>query len=647
MCGIAGLLTRGRVDDVRLGTMAQALAHRGPDGEGRFLSRPFAAAGDEWQVGLAHRRLAVFDPSSAGAQPMASRSGRTVLVLNGEIYNHTELRRHLSGFAFRSGTDTEVLLELCEAIGVRAALERANGMFALAVWDAGARTLVLARDRVGIKPLFYRASAGGIAFASELRALLASGSDCPRIDPSGLSEYLDFGFVGAPRTVLDGFAKLPPGSILEWRDGRSAASRWWSLPEAASGAGAAPGWREGLHQRLSDAVSLQLRADVPVGAFLSGGIDSTLVTTLAVRERGVIDTFSARFPESTRLDEGAQAAAVARSLGTRHHEVSILAGDAEGTALELFAAVDEPFADSSLLPMHVLSKAAREHVTVALSGDGSDELFAGYRRYQADRWIARWRRVPGPLRARVAEPLLRRLGEDRATARGELVRRARKVMASASLAPEARALALARIFGSAEKLAVAPGLVDVEGAGLERLRALRATAGGRDELDTRLRVDFAHALPDDMLVKVDRASMAHGLEVRVPFLDHRVVEHAALLPSRLKLRGGRGKRALLDVFGADLPPHVRRRAKAGFDAPIGAWLRDPLRALTRDVLAPTALARTGWLETGAVSRLLAEHDAGRVDHAWRLWSLVVLQTWLSRIAPERVRTGSGGLRPAA
>jgi asparagine synthase (glutamine-hydrolysing) len=647
MCGIAGLVTRGRVDEARLCAMAEALAHRGPDGEGRFVSSPFAAAGDEWQLGLAHRRLAVFDPSPAGAQPMRSRSGRTVLVLNGEIYNHAELRRHLPGFPFRSGTDTEVLLELCEEIGVRAALERANGMFALAFWDAEIRSLVLGRDRVGIKPLFYRESGGAVAFASELRGLLVASAERPRIDPRGLSEYLDFGFVGAPRTVLEGFAKLPPGSLLEWRDGRCAVSPWWTLPEAASHAGPAPGWREGLHQRLSNAVHLQLRADVPVGAFLSGGVDSTLVTTLAVRERGAIDTFSVRFPESPRLDEGAHAAAVARLLGTRHHEVSIGADDAERIAVDLLAEVDEPFADSSLLPVHVLSKAAREHVTVALSGDGADELFAGYRRYQADRWLIRWRRVPGPFRARVAERLLRRLGDDRATARGELVRRARKVLASASLAPDARALALARIFGAAEKLAVAPGLADVEGAGLERLQALRATAGGRDELDTRLRVDLVHALPDDMLVKVDRASMAHGLEVRVPFLDHRVVEHAALLPSRLKLRGTRGKRALLDVFGADLPAHVRRRPKAGFDAPIGAWLRGPLRTLTRDVLAAPALASAGWLDPGAVSRLLDDHDAGRADHAWRLWSLVVLQTWLARWAPGPARAGTAALRPAA
>ncbi|HME69950.1 MAG TPA: asparagine synthase-related protein, partial [Myxococcota bacterium] len=389
-----------------------------------------------------------------------------------------------------------------------------------------------------------------------------------------------------------------------------------------------------------------LRSDVPVGCFLSGGVDSTIVTALAVREAGPLDTFSARFPEWPLLDEGEHARAVARSLGTRHHEVPLAAQDVLGAAPELLDAIDEPFADSSLLAVSLLSQVARRFVTVALSGDGADELFAGYRRYQSARWLARWRRVPTPLRVCVAEPMLRWMVEDRGTRRGELVRRARKLMACAELGPDAQALALARLFAAEQKGRLVPWMGDAMEAGLHRMRDLRAMACGRDELDTRLRVDLLLGLPDDMLTKVDRASMAHGLEVRVPFLDHRVVEYAAALPSRLKLRGARSKIALLEVFGAELPARVRRRAKAGFDAPIGAWLRGPLRSLVRDTLAPGPVARAGWLSTEAVQELILDHETGRADHAWRVWSLLVLQRWLERWADPRATPRPANVQPS-
>ncbi|HTF35700.1 MAG TPA: asparagine synthase (glutamine-hydrolyzing) [Myxococcota bacterium] len=645
MCGIAGIVAWGTVEEADLSAMATALAHRGPDGEGLARCAPFQAAGETWQVGLAHRRLAVFDPTPAGAQPMRSRSGRTWIVLNGEIYNHHELRRYLGDFTFRTGTDTEVLLELIEALGIEGALQRTNGIFALAVWDDMERRLCLARDRLGIKPLFYSVSPSGVRFASELRALLVGRGASRTVDPHALSEYLDFGFVPAPRTIVQDVSKLPPASLFIWSEGRHRVSEWWSLPAAPESAGQ-PGWREGLYTRLSDAVRLQLRSDVPVGCFLSGGVDSTIVTALAVREGGPLDTFSVRFPESPLLDEGEYARAVARSLGTRHHEVPLVAQDVLRAAPELLDGIDEPFADSSLLAVSLLSRFARRIVTVALSGDGADELFAGYRRYQATRWLARWQRVPTPLRVYVAEPMLRRMSEDRGTRRGELVRRARKVMACAELSPEAQALALARIFGAEQKRLLVPWLGEATEAGLHRMRDLRATARGRDELDTRLRVDLLLGLPDDMLAKVDRASMAHGLEVRVPFLDHRVVEYASALPSGLKLRGGRSKIALLEVFGSELPARVRRRAKAGFDAPIGAWLRGPLRGLVRDTLAPGPVSRAGWLSTDAVQELVDDHEGGRADHAWRVWSLLVLQRWLERWAGPRVAPCPADVQPS-
>lgn len=630
MCGIAGAIRRGGLEPSTLSAMARALAHRGPDGEGVVCPEPITVDGDRWQAGLAHRRLAVFDPTPAGAQPMTSRSGRTTLVLNGEIYNHPELRRRLPGFPWRTATDTEVLVELLEREGARL-LTRLNGMFAIAAWDRERGRLLLARDRLGIKPLFYRADKDGVIFASELRAMLAGPRFERRLDPAAISTYLDFGFVPAPQTALQGVAKLPPGGMLDWSEGETRTNRWWRLPEQASLPDTPdPAWREGLYVRLRDAVRLQLRSDVPIGCFLSGGVDSALLASLAMQERGELDTFSMAFPEDRRFDEADAARETARVLGTRHRVLTMRTRDVAREGAAILSSIDEPIADSSLLPVHLLSRGTREHVTVALAGDGADELFAGYRRYAADRWLERWRRIPLGVRRRWLEPLLRSLPDDRTARVGELARRARKVLDAGGLDDAARQFALARLFTSAQKERLAPGLDGHLGVGYARLSEERERHGGRDTLDRQLRVDLALGLPDDMLTKVDRASMSYGLEVRVPFLDHRVVEHVVRLPSALKLRGTRSKRALLDVFGASIPRAVRRRPKAGFDAPLSAWLRGPLRPLVRDTLAPRRLARTGLLDAGHVSALVDRHERGEADHAWRIWSLVVLCDWADR-----------------
>ncbi len=632
MCGIAGVVRRGGAYAAWLRAMARVLAHRGPDGEGIVRFEPYEVRGVRWQAGLAHRRLAIFDPTPAGAQPMRSRSGRTTMVLNGEIYNHPELRRRLPGFAWRSATDTEVLLELFEREGP-SVLAHVNGMFAFAVWDERDKRVWLGRDRLGIKPLFYRADAEGLVFASELRGILAGPSFARRLDPAAASAYLDFGFIPAPMSALEGVAKLPPGCLLEWRDGRVRIDRWWELPEPETVSD--PAWRELLFTRLLESVRLRLRGDVPVGCFLSGGLDSTLLAALAMRERGDLETFSVSFPEDPGLDEGAHARHAAGALGTRHFELRVTSAEISHLMPRLLHGIDEPFADSSLVPMQLLSRAASSRVKVALSGDGADELFAGYRRYGADRWLHYWRLLPASMRGKVLAPLLRRIPDDRSTRYGEIVRRVRKVVEADFASESDRAYAMARIFSEAQKLRVAPGLAPHLEVGRSLLRSMDQRLRGRDGLDTRLRVDLRLGLPDDMLTKVDRASMSTGLEVRVPFLDHRFVEHAASLPSDLKRRGVRSKVALRDVFGAALPTQVRRRRKAGFDAPLTAWLRGPLRDLLHDGLAAERLQGWGLLDAREVRRLVGEHDDGRADHSWRLWSLLVLADWSDRNAVTR------------
>jgi asparagine synthase (glutamine-hydrolysing) len=626
VCGIAGIAARGRVERDTLIAMARALAHRGPDGEAVSLEAPFASRGGEWQAGLAHRRLAVLDTSDAGAQPMTSRSGRTSLVLNGEIYNYLELRRLLPGFTWRTSGDAEVLVELLEARGPEV-LERVNGIFAFACWNRARRELWLARDRLGVKPLFYSADARGIAFASELRALLRVPHISRGVDWDALSAYLDFGFVPAPKSLVRGVEKLPAGALLRWTPAGARVTEWWRVPDPPEPGGDFASWREGMYARLVDSVRLQLRSHVPVGTFLSGGVDSTLVTALATRELGPIDTFAVVYPENPLLDEGRFARVAARALGTRHVELPVHAADVRDAAPGLLGAIDEPFADSSFIPVQLLSRAARQRITVALSGDGADELFAGYRRYRADRWLARWQCVPAVVRDRIGSSLRTRLRADRSTRSGEFVRRARKVLAVEGLSEGVRALALARIFDDVEKRLLVPGLNGASSFGLDHLLGVRRRVGGRDALDRQLRTDVSLALPDDMLVKVDRASMAHGLEVRVPFLDHRVVEHALALPTGRKLRGRGSKPALLDVFGASLPRVVRRRRKAGFDAPLTGWLRGPLRELVRDVLDPRRVAATGVLDPSRVTQLIDAHESGSADHAWRIWSLLVLCDW--------------------
>jgi asparagine synthase (glutamine-hydrolysing) len=612
MCGIAGLWNfDGQAQEelrVRAEAMADDLRHRGPDDAGVWTD---AAAG----IALSFRRLSILDLTAAGAQPMQSATGRYVIVFNGEIYNFQRLRAELSPQSYRGHSDTEVLLAAIETWGIEGAAQRCIGMFAFAVWDKAERVLTLVRDRMGVKPLFYSATAAGVAFASELRAM----PHRDRIDRGAVALYARFGYVPSPWSIYEGICKLPPGHLLRLTaDGRRQMDCYWDAKAVIEHAVAHPfagGESEAvetLDRLLADAVRLRLIADVPVGLFLSGGIDSGLIASLMHREASAVSTFTLGFEDEH--SDADLARAIAGHLGTRHHELIVRATDAIDLIPTLAAIADEPMGDSSLLPTYLVSRLARQSVTVALSGDGGDELFGGYHRYfLGQRLTSRVARVPRRLR-RPAAAVLRnmpmRAGNRRDSARG---------LAQALVVDDPIAQFLAEVDF--------PGL-PVADAPAHRIAATHA-AGWPDvaPIDLMMYLDAVGFLPDDILAKVDRASMAVSLEVREPLLDHRIVELAWSLPSSMKIGDRRGKLILRRLLAQYLPESLIDQGKRGFGLPLQAWLRGPLRSWTESLLAPRRIAAEGFFEPEAVARLWDSPGGAGIDALWRL---LMFQAWMAK-----------------
>ena len=620
MCGIAGLLVPGGAPEEtllrRAGAMARAIAHRGPDGEGVWAD---ASAG----VALGHRRLAIIDLSDTGRQPMRSACGRYAITYNGEIYNHAELRSALlaEGATFRGTSDTEVLLALIARRGLEAALAAANGMFALALWDGAARSLSLARDRFGQKPLAYGWNGGAFLFGSELRALEADdGFDAPP-DRDAIAAMLSLGAIPAPGTARAGFRRLPPGTLLVL--GVDALPgvlpeprRWWSARETVLAAREAP-FRggpgeaaEALAALLADAVRLCRVADVPLGAFLSGGIDSTAVVA-AMREGAAAPrTFTIGFAEPA-FDESRHAEAVARHLGTDHTTLTATEADALAVVPELGRLYDEPFADASQVPTVLVSRLARAHVTVVLSGDGGDEMFGGYERY---RWLERL----AAARARVP-PWLR----PAAASLGRLLRgafpAARPARALAMLdAPDEAALYRRLLVTGADPATLLPGAAAPPPGRFEPGLSLRRAA----MLD-----DTLAYLPDDILVKVDRASMSIGLEARVPLLDHRILGFAAALPDALLVDARGAKAPLRTVAERSVPRAMLERPKMGFGVPLARWLAGPLRPWAEALLAPARLREGLGFDDRAVRALWQRLLGGDRTAAPAIWAVLMAMAW--------------------
>jgi asparagine synthase (glutamine-hydrolysing) len=623
VCGICGFVepSPGAPRDALERTahdMAKALRHRGPDALGTWSD---ASAG----VAFGHTRLSIVDLSPTGAQPMRSASGRYALTYNGELYDFRELRAQLAaeGATFRGGSDTEVLLAAIERFGVEAALQRANGMFAFALWDARERELWLARDRIGKKPLYYTLQRGRFLFGSELKALRAHPAFEARVDPDALGFLVQYSYVPAPHAIYAGVHKLEAGSLLRVRVTGGAPvldppRRWWRLEDVVARGAREPfegSPEEGalaLETLLADAVERRMIADVPLGGLLSGGLDSTAVVALMqARAARKVKTFTVGFEEASH-DESAAAAAVAAHLGTDHQTLVARPRDALELIPELPALYDEPFADTSQIPTALVCRLARRHVTAALSGDGGDELLAGYDRYFTcrDRW--RWLRgVPQPVRAGAARVLAAL-----APVRLEKVSR---TLAADSLADlfvrlNARCADARALVPEAKPLA----------SWFDRRASWPALA---DPLAWMMWLDTAQRLPESILVKVDRASMGVGLEVRCPLLDHRVVELLARMPSAWKVREGRRKWLLRRLLARHVPPALTERPKRGFGIPLGEWLRGELREWAESLLDERRLREDGLLDAGAVRSVWRGHLAGQRDRPLLLWNLLAFQAW--------------------
>lgn len=609
MCGITGYTTPGRWDRDVLDAMTRALTHRGPDSRGTL---------HHGEVALGHRRLAVLDLSPNAAQPMESPDGEVALVYNGECYNHPDLRRAMDGVKWRGTSDTETLLHLYMREGP-IFIDRVNGMFALAVHDRRARKLHLYRDRMGEKPLYYAHDGHTLLFASELKSLLRHPAFNRELDSGALTEYLLYNYIPGPRTIFRHCRKLPPATHLTFdlESGGLEMAHYWELPRPRVGAGGRTRAeaRDELEELLLDSVRRRTLSDVPLGCFLSGGIDSSAVAwALGQVTTGTPRTFTIGF-EDADYDESPHAAAVARHLGTEHHCEKMTADQALRLLPNLPALCDEPFADASLLPTALLCRETRKHVTVALSGDGGDELFLGYDRY---RWAETVRRrvgaVPGPLR-RAGMGVLGRLPHYRLQTMAAGLR----FSSRAGIYPYVYAGWSAPL---AARVLARP--VDFE---RERIHALYRDARHTSLSASAGYTDLRMYLPDDILAKVDKASMACSLEARVPFLDHRFVEFAQSIPAEWKMKGASQKRLLRAVLFRHVPEHLFNRPKAGFAVPLKRWFRGRLKRLLAEQLSPERLATHGLFDAAAVSGLLRRHQSGRYNHERVLWALLVFQLW--------------------
>jgi asparagine synthase (glutamine-hydrolysing) len=629
MCGIVGVVhaNGGMVETRALARMRDTIRHRGPDDEGMHVSG---------SVGFGSRRLAIIDLSSRAKQPMRNEAGDVWLVFNGEIYNFRELRLFLErkGHRFVSDGDSEVVVHLYEEFGLDC-VQALRGMFAFAIWDEKKRRLFLGRDRVGKKPLYYAILSDGIAFASEIKALLCYPGVPKRIDPCVLHYYLALQYIPSPHTAFGGISRLPAAHVLTWCDGDLQIERYWRLNYTEKAELSEEKASALLWERLDEAVRIRLCADVPIGIHLSGGVDSAAVAAFVCQALGSgVKSFSIGFNER-EYDERQYARLVAKRLGTEHYEY-VIGPDAVKELPRLLWHYDQPFADPSALPTFVLSRLTREHVTVALNGDGGDENFAGYDRYRERLLFAIFDHLPDVVRRGM---LARAFGTPRRSTDGGVFSRLRRFMFYASESRERRYCRTMCHF-TPEQLAelYTDNFWALIGSRdpFEPILDLFERVDGESFLERLLAVDTLSYLPDDLLVKVDVASMAHSLEVRSPFLDHTFMEFSAGLPDRYKLRGASSKYLLKKALRGRLPAEIIDRPKTGFGIPLAQWLRHDLREMIYEVLLDMSVGRRGYFRLEAVERLLDEHTSGGKNWGTQIWNLLMLELTFRRLTDEGI-----------
>ena len=632
MCGIAGIIDFcGRpIDRAVLEGFCAELAHRGPDDRGIWIYET-----PEFSVGLAHTRLAVIDPTPEGHQPMADPANRWALAYNGELYNYRALRAELGG-EFRTDSDTEVVLRACMQWRPEA-LRRFDAMWALAIVDTAGRRGHLSRDPFGIKPLYYAHLDNRLAFASEIETLMRLTAIPREIDMEAVSLYLHLGYIPHPMSIYRHVRKLPPGYVLEFdANGPRAPRRYHHLPPPPAFPLPYEEAARELRARVERAVVSQRVADVPLGAFLSGGLDSTIVAGCLAQAGGErVKTFSIGYADHPTYDETQYAQIAAEHFGTEHHAFRLTFADVLAAVEPMLNHLGEPFADSSLLPTALVSQHTRQHVTVALSGDGGDELFGGYWRYLGHHYLVRYRRIPGLLRKGLIEPLLRAAPTGKSTSWMNRLRQVRKLLRGDLPDPLLRHIAWARFLDlpSASAL-IGPDRARKTADTLQQLardaaRGWRAGAAPPPGLDEILLADLGMGLPDDMLFKVDMASMYHSLEVRVPLLSKELVDFITGLPIEYKIAGGQGKRILREAFRGFVPEAILTRRKMGFEVPVGEFLRHELRDMFHDVVTPDALGAFS-INAATVARIYQAHAARREVYTELLWALLVLCWWRQR-----------------
>lgn len=631
MCGICGKLgfQNTGIDRDLLIKMADTMPHRGPDDSGFFHCN---------NIGLAHKRLSIIDISSNGRQPMSNEDDSIWIVFNGEIYNFSEHRESLQkkGHIFKSRTDSEVIIHLYEEFGLEC-LEKLNGMFAFAIWDKNIERLWLVRDRVGIKPLHYSLGEKALVFGSEIKAILADDSVPRRIDKNALELYFTLNYIPAPHTIFKDIKKLEPAHYLIAEKGKISVKKYWDISAQPKKTDISfsdiPDVCTCLMQTIEESVKRQLITDVPLGAFLSGGIDSSIIVALMARNSSSpVKTYSIGYKDIPLFDETDYAREVAEFNKTDHHEFKLDSGDIIAAFPEVLDIMDEPFADSSAIPTYIVSRETRKHVTVALSGDGGDELFAGYRMHRGEKWARYFSLIPRSLNKIFLLPLINVLPDSRDSKLLEYNRRFKKFFRAIGRQFPERYSLWREIFPEQMRKDIFSSLEDRKSFHKKTAHIFNENSArfGNDIINLMLYMDFTGLLHDDMLTKVDRMSMANSLEVRVPLLDHTVAEYAFGIKGSMKLRGKTGKYILIKAFMDLLPPSLHNRPKAGFEIPLGVWFRKELKFLIKEYLSRDRLRKHGLFRYGPIENLINNHMNNRQDTSWHLWNLIVFQHWFEK-----------------